>query len=144
MSKFSLWFECIGILVAFFFGVCVVFGAYVIQTPQPLARGLTEAQLEAVLDKAPTAKAVTLPAHLVAKRKDDVQSNLMLEQLSAVIADTRTNIVECAEMSDVEIAILYLKQMQKQANKIENASATNTIEKIIGAGMREDIQEQGE
>lgn len=144
MRKFSLWFECIGILVAFFLGVYVCFGAYVIQTPQPLARSLTEAQLEAVLDKAPTAKSVTLPAHLVAKRKDEVQANLILEQLSAVIQDTRTNIVECAEMSDVEIAILYLKQMQKQANEIENTSTTNTIERIIGAGMREDIQEQGE
>lgn len=136
MNKFL-----IGCMVSYF-GVCAVFGAYVIKNPQPLARGLTEAQLEAVLDKAPSAKAVTLPAHLVAKRKDEVQANLILEQLSAVIQDTRTNIVECAEMSDVEIAILYLKQMQKKASEIENTSSTNTIEKIIGAGMREDIQEQ--
>lgn len=113
-------------------------GAYVIQKPQPLARGLTEKQLGVVLDKAPTAASVTLPAHLLATKKEDVQANLMLEQLSAVIADTRTNIVECANMSDVEIAILYLQQMQKKANEI-GASATNTIEKIIGAGMREDI-----
>lgn len=130
--------------VAFYFALCALFGAYVIQTPQPLARSLTDEQLGVVLNKTPAAKSVTLPAHLVASRKDDVQANLMLEQLSAVIADTRTNIVECAEMSDVEIALLYLQQMQKQANKIENANSTNTIEKIIGAGMREDIQEQGE
>lgn len=143
MNKFSLWFECIGILVAFFLGVYVCFGAYVITNPQPLARGLTDEQLGVVLDKTPSAKAVTLPAHLVASRKNDIQGNAMLEQLQAVIADTRTNIVECAEMSDVEIAILYLKQMQKKASEI-GANSTNTIEKIIGAGMREDIQEQGE
>lgn len=135
MNKFFI--SC----VALYFCVYALFGAYVIQTPQPLARGLTESQLEAVLDKAPTAKAVTLPAHLVAKRKDEVQANLILEQLSAVIQDTRTNIVECANMSDVEIAILYLQQMQKKASEI-GASTTNTIERIIGAGMREDIQEQ--
>lgn len=135
MSKFIL--GC----VAFYFCVCVAFCAYVITKPQPLARGLTEAQLEAVLTKTPANASVTLPAHLVASKKADIQANAMLEQLQAIIADTRTNIVECAEMSDVEIALLYLQQMQKKASEI-NANTTNTIEKIIGAGMREDIQEQ--
>lgn len=119
--------------------VCVVLGDYVITKPQPLARSLTEAQLDAVLAKTPRTANVTLPAHLVASKKADIQSNAMLEQLQAIIADTRTNIVECAKMSDVEIAILYLQQMQKKATDI-NAGSTNTIERIIGDGIRADLK----
>lgn len=118
--------------------MCVALGDYVITKPQPLARGLTEAQLEVVVDKVPANASVTLPAHLVASKKADIQANAMLEQLQAIIADTRTNIVECAKMSDVEIALLYLQQMPKKATDI-NVGSTNTIERIIGAGMRQDI-----
>ena len=118
--------------------MCVALGDYIITKPQPLARGLTEAQLEVVVDKVPANASVTLPAHLVASKKADIQANAMLEQLQAIIADTRTNIVECAKMSDVEIALLYLQQMQKKASEI-NIGGTNTIERIIGAGMRQDI-----
>lgn len=133
MNKFIICF------VVFYFGLCVVFGAYEITKPQPLARGLTEAQLEVVLTKTPANANVTLPAHLVASKRSDIQANAMLEQLQAIIADTRTNIVECANMSDVEIALLYLQQMQKKAADI-NVGSTNTIERIIGAGMRDDIK----
>lgn len=119
--------------------LCVALGDYVITKPQPLARSLTDEQLDVVIAKAPQTASVTLPAHLVASKKNDIQANAMLEQLQAIIADTRTNIVECAKMTDVEIALLYLQQMQKRANEI-NVGSTNTIERIIGAGMRDDIK----
>lgn len=137
--QFGLWFEIICILVAFALCACACFGDYVITKPQPLARSLTDEQLDVVLTKTPANANVTLPAHLVASKKADIQANAMLEQLQAIIADTRTNIVECAELSDVEIALLYLQQMTKKANEI-NIGGTNTIEKIIGAGMRDDIK----
>ena len=135
MNRFNLLLVC---CITLYFGLCEVFGEYVITKPQPLARSLTEAQLDVVLNKTPANASVTLPAHLVATKKSDIQANAMLEQLQAIIADTRTNIVECAKMSDVEIALLYLQQMQKKATDI-NVGSTNTIERIIGAGMREDI-----
>lgn len=139
--QFGLWVERVVItcIIASMCGCAYVcFGDYVITKPQPLARGLTEAQLDAVLTKAPQTASVTLPAHLVASKKADIQANAILERLQAVIADTRTNIIECAKMSDAEIALLYLQQMQKRANEI-NVGNTNTIERIIGAGIREDI-----
>lgn len=126
--------------VAFYFALCGVFAQYVITNPQPLARGLTEAQLEAVIAKAPTNATVTLPAHLVASKKADIQTNVMLEEFKAIIADTRKNIPECKNMSDFEIAALYIQQMTKKATDIK-VGTTNTIERIIGAGMREDIKE---
>lgn len=111
---------------------------YVITQPQPLARSLSEAQLEVVVAKAPANASVTLPAHLLAKKKDDIEANAMLNQFQVILADTRKNIPECAKMSDVEIAMLYIQQMQKNTTDIN--AATNSIEYIIGAGMREDIQ----
>jgi hypothetical protein len=138
MNKFRLWFEIICIVVAFALGACVCFADYVITKPQPLARSLTEAQLEAVVDKVPANASVTLPAHLVASKKTDIQTNVMLEEFKAIIADTRKNIPECKNMSDFEIAALYIQQMTKKATDIK-VGATNTIERIIGAGMREDI-----
>ena len=139
MSKIGLWFECTCIIVALFLGACACFADYVITKPQPLARSLTEAQLEAVVDKVPANASVTIPAHLLAKKKADVADNVMLAEFKAIMADTRTNITECANMSDLEIAMLYIKQMQKSTNEIN--APTNTIEYLIGAGMREDIKE---
>lgn len=116
---------------------CIAFAAYKITEPQPLARSLSEEQLEAVLAKTPSTATVTLPAHLLVKKQQDVNQNLMLMQFQQIIADTRSNIVECATMSDIEIAELYIKQMTKSADQI--VAPTNTLEYLIGAGMREDI-----
>jgi hypothetical protein len=70
-------------------------------------------------------------------KKQEISHNLMLQQFQQIIADTRSNIVECATMSDIEIATLYINQMSKSADKI--VAPTNTLEYLIGAGMREDI-----
>lgn len=115
----------------------LAFSAYVITSPQPLARSLSEKQLDAVLSKTPATASVTLPAHLLVAKKQEISHNLMLQQFQQIIADTRSNIVECATMSDIEIAELYIKQMTKSADQI--VAPTNTLEYLIGAGMREDI-----
>lgn len=120
------------------FNLCLVMGEYVLIKPQPLARGLTEEQLNAVIAKAPTNSTITLPANLLVSKKADITANIILGELKKIIADTRTNIKECKNLSDIEIATLYIKQMQKSTTEIN--ATTNSIEYIIGAGMRDDIQ----
>ena len=117
----------------------LAFSAYVITSPQPLARSLSEKQLDAVLSKTPATASVTLPAHLLVAKKQEISHNLMLQQFQQIIADTRSNIVECATMSDIEIAALYINQMTKSTDQI--TAPTNTLEYIIGAGMRADLKE---
>lgn len=63
-----------------------------------------------------------------------------MQGLSAVIADTRASIPETSGMTDSEIAGLYLKQMKKNAVKLIDAAGTNLLEFVIGAGMRQDIE----
>lgn len=127
------------VCVVFILILHFVFADYVIVTPQPLARGLSEKQLDAVLSKTPAAASVTLPAHLLVKKQADIKENLMLLQFQQIISDTRSNIVECATMSDIEIAALYINQMTKSTDQI--TAPTNTLEYIIGAGMRADLKE---
>lgn len=63
-----------------------------------------------------------------------------MQGLSAVIADTRASIPETADLTDSEISGLYLKQMKKNAGDLMEAAGTNSLEFIIGAGMRQDIK----
>lgn len=64
----------------------------------------------------------------------------MLRGLGAVVADTRSNIVETAGMSDAEVAGLYIAQMRKSVPGLLAAARTNTLEHVIGAGMRQDLK----
>jgi hypothetical protein len=59
--------------------------------------------------------------------------------LASVIADTRESIPETAALSDVEVAGLYLAQMRKPADRLATAARTNTLEYLVGAGMRIDL-----
>lgn len=68
------------------------------------------------------------------------ERGMMLQGLAAVVEDTRTNIVEVADMPDATIAGLYIAQMGKRASDVTSHASTNTIEKLIGAGMRQDIR----
>lgn len=62
-----------------------------------------------------------------------------LKTFGAVLSDTRTNIAQTAELSDIDIARLYLRQTRKTSRELETIAPTNTIEYLIGAGMRQDI-----
>ena len=62
-----------------------------------------------------------------------------LREFGNVISDTRTNIVETAELSDVDIAHLYLRQTQKTSRELEAIAPTNSLEYLIGAGIRADL-----
>lgn len=66
----------------------------------------------------------------------------MLQGLSLVVADTRTNMPETVSLSDAEIAGLYIAQMPKEASDLLPTAKTNTIEHIIGAGMRQDLRDE--
>jgi hypothetical protein len=70
------------------------------------------------------------------RRREDAE---MANSLREVILDTRTNIAETAELSDMQIAGLYIAQMRKPVQPLIAAAATNTIEYAIGAGMRQDL-----
>lgn len=110
----------------------------------PLVRGLNNAQLAKVIDKAPEAAIVTVPASflkLTAEQKALATNDLAkaIEPLNAIIEDTRKNIPEVASLSDMEIAFLYLAQMAKSADILLQYSPTNSLEYLIGTGMRMDI-----
>ena len=64
----------------------------------------------------------------------------MLQGLSLVVADTRTNMPEAASLSDVEIAGLYTTQMNKSVVELLPIARSNTVEHVIGAGMRQDLR----
>ena len=118
-----------------------LFSDYAIISPQPIARSLSSSQLDVVISKSPTNSIVSIPAHLLAQKRATIQDNLIVQEMKLIIDDTRANIPECAAMSDVEIASLYIRQMSKSARDI-NIASTNTIDRIIGAGMRQDINKK--
>lgn len=64
----------------------------------------------------------------------------MLQGLSLVVADTRTNMPEATSLSDVEIAGLYITQMNKSVAELLPIARSNTVEHVIGAGMRQDLR----
>jgi hypothetical protein len=75
-----------------------------------------------------------------ARRKAAAQRQLRAA-LASTIQDTRTNIVETAELTDEQIAGLYLRQMKRDVSPLVGRVPTNTVEYLIGAGMRIDIAE---
>ena len=68
----------------------------------------------------------------------------MSRTLGEVIADTRKNIPETAGLEDKAVAFLYLSQMKKDATTLSALSPTNTLEYLIGTGMREDLKKGNE
>lgn len=66
----------------------------------------------------------------------------MLDGLSAIVADTQSNIPETAALPAHEVAGLYVAQMGKRADELEALAPTNTLEYLIGAGMRHDVKRQ--
>ena len=67
---------------------------------------------------------------------------IVIDTIKAVVADTRIHIPEAAELSDVEIAGLYLSQTKKRYDDLEAIAPTNTLEYLIGAGMRQDLNQK--
>ena len=113
--------------------------------PQKLARSLTVEQSDREIAKAPSDRNVGIPAWYAkqAAAYRPVATNALapaVPALEAIIRDTRANIPEVAPLSDIEIAALYLAQMAKNADALAAAAPTNTLEFLIGAGMREDIK----
>lgn len=71
------------------------------------------------------------------ERKREEQQ--ILAALQAVVSDTRSNITEVAGLSDSEIATLYLQQMRKSTTPLLELSPVDTVEYVIGAGIRQDL-----
>jgi len=64
---------------------------------------------------------------------------MMAKTLASVISDTKSNIPETQDLSDAQVALLYLSQMRKSSDHLETIAPTNTLEYLVGAGMREDM-----
>ena len=115
-------------------------------TPQPLARSLTPSQIDKAIECAPADANVGVPqwyAAQVPAFRDLATNKLAIAAvpvLGEVIADSRKNIPELAGLSDVQVAALYLQQMQKPVEELQRIAPTNSLEYLIGAGMRADIQ----
>lgn len=97
-----------------------------------------------VVRRAPAGSVVTVPAEWVriTAAQMDAATNL-----AAVVADSRANIPELAGKSDIEVAMLYMAQMRKPGDELLAAARalgapTNTIEYLIGAGMRLDLAKE--
>ncbi|MBR3084946.1 MAG: hypothetical protein IKH04_00940 [Kiritimatiellae bacterium] len=78
------------------------------------------------------------------RKTAEIQEQVALAtNLVVITADTRAHIPEAEALSDTEIAGLYLAQMTKEAEPLLAAAPTNTLEYLIGAGMRQDLASQG-
>lgn len=107
--------------------------------PQRLARALDPAQVAAVIDAAPAGATVSAPAALLRPSATNAVDAAIVAALRAAIADTRTNIAETAGLTDLQIAALYLAQMHRDVTPLVGRIPTNTVEYLIGAGMRLDL-----
>lgn len=94
-----------------------------------------------VVRRAPQGALVTVPAEYI--RITQAQLGIATN-LAAVVADSRANIPELRGLADIEVAMLYLRQMSKAGDELLRAAQalgapTNTMEYLIGAGMRQDL-----
>lgn len=132
-------------VVAGFLAIASAEEAYIRPDYPPTAHSLTTEQIDRIVDAAPPGASVTVPATYakqIAERRrvgTNILARAALDRLQPVIDDSRRSIPELSGLSDVEIAILYLLQMRKNADDLRPYVPTNTLEYYIGAGMRMDI-----
>ncbi len=128
---------------------CVALADYV-APPQKLARTPSYERTQEIISRAPSSAMVQIPAQYarITAAERAVATNHIATAavgfLPAIIADTRANIPEVAELTDIEIAELYIAQMQKPAEELQALAPTNSIEYLIGAGIRQDILKRKE
>lgn len=74
----------------------------------------------------------------------EVASNALFRAtaLAEIVRDTRANIPEVAGLSDMDVMDLYVRQMGKDARPLLDTLPTGTVERVIGAGMRQDLREK--
>lgn len=121
---------------------CASFAAYVPPAPT-LARAITPAEAAALIAAAPPGATVSAPAAVLKPATTTPDNATALAALAAVIADTRANIPETATLTDLQVAALYLAQMQRDVSAYIGRVPTNTVEYLIGAGVRQSIAEGG-
>ena len=120
-------------------------GAYAPPVQPRLARALSDGQVRSLVEGVPASSMVRVPAGYVSLSESEraVATNGLasaaIRYLAPVLADTRSHIPEAAGLSDVEVALLYLAQMAKDADALRAVAPTNTIEYLVGAGMRLDL-----
>lgn len=126
------------LIIAMILSAAYVHAEYVI--PDYAAPKLAHAPDPAVIIKrAPAGSRVTVPVEHVRITAEQLS---LATNLAVVVADSRKNIPELSQLSDFEIAMLYLAQMIKTSDSLEKIAPTNSLEYLIGAGMRVDILKQ--
>ena len=108
--------------------------------PQALARAIRPDQVAAIIDEAPPSAVVSAPAALLKPVGTNAVDAAIVAALRAAIADTRTNIAQTAGLTDLQIAALYLAQLTRDVTPLVGNVPTNTVEYLIGAGMRLDLE----
>lgn len=119
--------------------LCAAAVAQYAPPPQTLARALSPEQVAAAIEAAPAGATVSAPAALLRPSATNAVDAAIVAALRAAIADTRTNIAETAGLTDLQIAALYLAQMHRDVTPLVGRVPTNTVEYLIGAGMRIDL-----
>ena len=112
-------------------------------------RTLSTERIDEIVDKAPAGASVTVPAayakQLAERRRvgTNTLARTALDLLTPVIADSRANIPGLDGLTDTEVAVLYLLQMSKDADALKALAPTNTLEYLVGAGIRQDLESNG-
>ena len=111
----------------------------------PLARSLTSEQVDMVVQNAPRDANVSLPGWYAKQTPlfrsvgTNALAHAAVPALEAVIEDSRKNIPELEGLTDIQVAQLYLAQMAKPVEELQRLAPTNSMEYLIGAGMRQDL-----
>ena len=136
------------LLTSFLLCACTVFADGYVATPPKLARSLTDSQIDEAVKEAPAGSNVGVPewyAKQVPEYREmgtNTFAQAAVPVLSAVIADSRKNILELEGLTDEQVATLYLAQMMKPVDVLQAIAPTNSMEYLIGAGMRQDLAKQ--
>lgn len=113
--------------------------------PQQVARTITPEQARMAIAAAPANATVSAPAWLLrasgsaSGNTNNTEQLEMLQVIARFLAEARASIPESSGLSDLEIASLYIAQTKKDAAILAQAAPSNTVEYLIGAGMRQDI-----
>lgn len=116
----------------------IVTAAYVPPAPR-LAHAPSARETAEAINHAPPGATVTAPASLLRAGATNATERAIVDALAAVLADTRANMPEAARLTELQLAALYLAQMSKPVAPLAAIAPSNTVEYLIGAGMREDI-----
>lgn len=101
---------------------------------------LTSDEMKSVITSTADTATVSAPAWLL---KEAVATNelyaSMMTVLNGIVEDSKKNIPELENLDTQTIAMLYIAQMTKDADLLRKYAPSNTLEYLVGAGIRMDL-----